>query len=252
MRYRLLPHIYNVMQQASETGIPALRPLLLEFPADPRTWDQDDQFMFGSDLLVAPVLRPGERQRGVYLPKGDWYDFWTGRQHDGGDISVPVTLRSIPIFVRAGAFIFQQPVVQHTGEMPGQPLRVSVYPAAQSSATLYEDDGGTMQYRVGASVKRRFSQTRTVDAAGRDQSVTIEVVAGDGPYRPKPRPLVLSIRWTGEPGSVSVRGGDTALERVATSADLDTKHTGWTLTPDGFVVVKTTDRFDGLVAMIAR
>src|SRR5262249_55268915 len=66
LRYQLLPEIYNVMREASETGIPAFRPLFLEFPKDDRTWDQDDQFMFGADLLVAPVLRPEQRERSVY------------------------------------------------------------------------------------------------------------------------------------------------------------------------------------------
>ena len=253
LRYRLLPHIYNAMQQASETGLPPLRPLFLEFPSDDRTWDQDDQFMFGSDLIVAPVLRPGERNRGVYLPKGTWYDFWTGRPYPGDQsITVPVILSSIPIFVRAGAFIYQQPVVQHTGEMPGQALRVSVFPAQSSTSTLYEDDGHTLQYRNGVFSKRRFTQTRTSDARGRDQNATIEIAAAEGSYRPAARPLVLSVRWTGEPGSVSVRaaGSPSApLERVS-AADLESAQTGWMLNEDGFVIVKVPDRFDGLTVVI--
>ena len=255
LRYRLLPHIYNVMQQASETGVPAMRPLFLEFPSDGRTWDQDDQFMFGSDLIVAPVLRPGERQRGVYLPAGTWYDFWTGRAYDGGrDHWLPVTLRSIPIFVRAGAFIFQQPVVQHTGEMPGQPLRVSVYPADSSSSSLYEDDGGTLQYRQGAFSRRRFTQTRGRDErTGRDRA-TIEVAAPEGPHRPAARPLVLSVNWAGEPSSVSVAAGGGAastLDRF-TPTELEAQARGWALAEDGFVIVKIPDTFDRLAVVIAQ
>ena len=241
LRYRLLPHIYNVMRQTSETGLPAFRPLFLEYPSDGRTWDQDDQFMFGSDLLVAPVLRPGERDRGVYLPAGSWYDFWTGRPYAGGrDISVPVTLRSIPIFVRAGAFIFQQPVVQHTGEMQGQPLRVSVYPAASSTSTLYEDEGDTLRYKNGAFATRRFSQSRTSDARGRDSEVTIDISAADGSYRPAARSIELSVKWSGEPGSVTVRAGKGQPQRID----------GWTVDANGFVVVKVADSFDGLVVSI--
>jgi alpha-glucosidase len=253
LRYRLLPHIYNVMQQASETGLPALRPLFLEFPADDRTWDQDDQFMFGSELIVAPVLRPAERNRGVYLPKGTWYDFWTGRLYKGQQsISVPVTLGSIPIFVRAGAFIYQGPVVQHTGQISGQALQVSVYPAPSSTSTLYEDDGQSLHYRKGVFSKRRFTQTRTSDSSGRDQSATIEVAAAEGTYRPAARPLVLSVRWTGEPRSVSVRSAGAAgaaLERMS-HGDLEKKPEGWTLSEDGFVIVKIPDRFDGLAVVI--
>jgi alpha-glucosidase len=249
LRYRLLPHIYNVMQQASETGIPAMRPLFLEFPSDSRTWDQDDQFMFGSDLIVAPVLRPGERERGIYLPAGTWYDFWTGRSYaGGGSVNLPVTLRSIPIFVRAGAFIFQQPVVQHTGEMGGLPLRVSVYAAPRSVSTLYEDDGASLQYRKGMFVKRRFTQTRTDDGA------TIDVATAGGSYRPTPRALVLSVAWTGEPSRVSVRaagGALTVLDRATSVMELDKKDSGWTMS-GGDVVVKVQDRFDGLSVSIGR
>jgi len=240
LRYRLLPHIYNVMHESSESGLPAFRPLLLDFPSDPRTWDQDDQFMFGSDLLVAPVLRQEERARGVYLPAGTWFDFWTGRAEAGNrDIAVPVTIRSIPIYVRGGAFIFQQPVVQHTGEMPGQPLRVSVYPAASSTATLYEDDGATLAYKNGAFVRRRFSQARTADARGRDQNVAIEIAAAEGSYRPKARPLELSVRWNGDPTSVTVRRGGGAPQALE-----------WTMSDTGFVVVKVDDRFDGMTIEI--
>jgi alpha-glucosidase len=232
-----------------------LRPLLLEFPADPRVWDQDDQFMFGSDLVVAPVLRPAERERGVYLPEGSWYDFWTGRSHTGGGwISVPVTLRSIPIFVRAGAFVFQQPVVQHTGEMPGNALQVAVYPAARSSSTLYEDDGATLQYKNGAFARRRFSQIRTSGSAGRDQAATIEIAAAEGSYRPKARALQLSVRWDGEPGRVTARaGGDTVatLERIS-AAELETRQSGWSMREDGFVTVRIPDRFDGVTITIGR
>jgi len=240
LRYRLLPHIYNVMHETSETGLPAFRPLLLDFPSDPRTWDQDDQFMFGSDLLVAPVLRPEERARGVYLPAGTWYDFWTGRAEAGDrDITVPVTIRTIPIYVRGGAFIFQQPVVQHTGEMPGQPLRVSVYPAASSAATLYEDDGATLGYKSGAFARRRFSQSRTADARGRDQGVTIDIAAAEGSYRPKARPLELSVKWNGDPASVTVRRAGGAPQPLE-----------WTMSDAGFVVLKMDDRFDGLTIAI--
>jgi alpha-glucosidase len=241
LRYQLLPEIYNVMHQASETGIPAFRPLFLEFPLDGRTWDQDDQFMFGSDLLVAPVLRPEERQRGVYLPAGTWFDFWTGRAEAGGrDISVPVTLSSIPIYVRGGAFIFRQPVVQNTGEMRGQPLRVAVYPAASSTATLYEDDGESLKYKAGEFALRRFTQTRAADASGRDQQVTIEIGAAEGRYRPAARTLELSVRWNGTPSSVTTRAAG------AQPQPLD----GWTVDQNGFVVIKAPDRFDGLTVEI--
>ena len=84
LRYELLPHIYNVMEEAHRTGIPPFRPLLLEYPEDGSVYGREDEFLFGADLLVAPVLREGVTQREVYLPAGEWFDFWTGRRHAGG------------------------------------------------------------------------------------------------------------------------------------------------------------------------
>jgi alpha-glucosidase len=256
LRYQLLPQIYNVMHEASETGVPALRPAFLEFPADSGTWDQDDQFMFGADLLVAPVVRPVERVRGVYLPKGtDWYDFWTGARHAGGQgIGVPVTLETIPIFARAGAFIFQQPVVQHTGEMKGQPLIVTVFPALRSEAALYEDDGQTLEYKKGNFSIRRFTQTRTADPDGRDRVVTIEVAAPDGAYRPAARSVILSVRGVAEPRTVSVRegaGAGTPLRRFE-AAEFDREPSGWMVADDGLVRVKFPDDFGAIAVTIER
>ena len=239
LRYQLLPHIYNVMHEASTTGLPAMRPLFLEFPEDAATWSMDEQFMFGRDLLIAPVLREGELQRDVYLPKGEWFDFWSGRRHEGGKpVPVPVTLDSTPVFVRGGAFVFRQPVIQHTGEMPGQPLEVHVYPAAASEGTLYEDDGETHAYRKDGFMRRTFRQARTADV-----SATVEVSAPQGSYRPKPRDLVFHVRWDGEPRNVTT--GTTALTR-STPEELTKQASGWTVSETGFVVIKQPDRFEPL------
>ena len=133
------------MQQASQTGVPALRPLFLEYPDDEKVAGLDDEFLFGDDLLVAPVLYEGANEREVYLPQGEWFDYWTGRRFAGGQtIHLPVTLDSIPMFVRGGGFIFRQPVIQNTGEMPGKPLRILIAPANESESSLYEDDGETL------------------------------------------------------------------------------------------------------------
>jgi alpha-glucosidase len=245
LRYQLLPHIYNVMAESSTTGIPAMRPFVLEYPDDPQVWGLDDAFMFGSDLLIAPVLNESARTRDVYLPKGDWYDFWTGTRSGGGaSIQTPVTLDRIPIFVRGGAFIFRQPVVQHTGEMPGQPLEVHVFPAPSSESVLYEDDGETMAYQQGQSMRRRFRQSRS------DGAVTIDIGAPDGPYRPAARSLMLWVRWDGEPRRVA--RASAPLMRYATVEDLASQTSGWTLSANGFVIVKQPDDFAATTVLIER
>ena len=179
LRYRLLPHIYNVMAESSTSGLPAMRPLVLEYPDDPRTWGLDDEFMLGRDLLLAPVLQEAQRERDIYLPKGEWFDFWTGRRYEGGvNARIPVTLESIPIFVRGGAFVFSQPVVQHTGEMAGKPLEVQVFPAAASDGGHLRGrrrDDGLCAGRVDAAalqpVPERRRPRRSTSPRPRDRSV---------------------------------------------------------------------------------
>jgi alpha-glucosidase len=230
LRYELLPHVYQAMKEASETGVPPLRPLFLEFPEDAETWGMQDQLMFGRDLLVAPVLRAEATEREVYLPAGDWYDYWTGRRVAGGRrIKLAVGLDSIPIFVRAGGFVFRQPVVQHTGEMSGQPLSVTVYPAARSEASYYDDDGESLDYREGAFARRRFTQR---------QEGTRRIVEGsalEGSWRPS-RDLVVRIRADREPARVVV--DRSPLPRRPASGGA----AGWDFSEDGFVEVVFKDR----------
>ena len=233
LRYQLLPYIYSVMRDAADSGIPAMRPLMLEYPDDERTYRIDDQFLFGSDLLIAPVLRAEVTQRGVYLPAGDWYDYWSGEHYAGGKwLTVPVTLSSIPIFVRGGAFVFTQPVVQHTGEMSGQPLDVVLFPGASSERWLYEDEGNGFDYRRGVFARRRFAARRETSG------LVIEIGSPDGTFRPQPRAMMLNVRSQADASSVSVNGA--ALPRVA---ELEKADRGWSA-KDGSLVIKLPDRFE--------
>src|SRR5205823_4914568 len=207
LRYQLLPEIYSVMRESAESGVPAMRPLMLEFPADESTYGNDDEVMLGSDLLAAPVLTEGAHSRGVYLPAGEWYDFWSGARYTGPTgVDVPVTMSTIPLFVRGGAFVFEQPVVQHTGEMAGKPLEVTLFPSSTPSERwLYEDDGVSFDYKRGAFVRRRF-------AARADGS--IEIGAPEGTYRPQARSIVLTVRGRANATRVTVNGTETHDWRV--------------------------------------
>ena len=242
LRYELLPYIYNVMQQASATGVPALRPLFLEYPGVEQTATIEDEFLFGSDLLVAPVLWEGTETRSVYLPPGDWFDYWTGKKCTGDTtIHVPVTINSIPMYVRGGGFIFRQPVVQYTGEMPGNPLQVLIAPATESQSSFYEDDGHSLQYQKGDFMKRQFHQTR--DA----QSTMIEISAPKGSYRPAKRDLVLQLWVDHEPTSVTEQfgnGGESSMSQF-TPNQLAKMPAGWSY-GDGLLTIKDDDRFEGV------
>jgi alpha-glucosidase len=247
LRYQLLPYIYNAMQRASETGVPALRPLFLDFPGDENAASIEDEFLLGDDLLVAPVLTEGVTDREVYLPKGDWFDYWTGRQFAGGQsIHLPVTLDSIPMFVRGGGFIFRQPVVQSTGEMPGKPLRVLVAPSAQSESSLYEDDGATLDYRKGASVKRILRQSSA------DSMSTIEISAPEGVYRPAARDLILETWAAHEPESVSFQSGTNTIAMLHLDAGaLVNSPEGWAYA-EHLLTMKIKDRFEPVRITIHR
>ena len=116
LRYRLIPYIRGVLRQAAASGLPAMRAMALAFPEDPAAWAFDSQYMFGPDLLVAPVLNPGGRVR-AYLPAGDWVDFWSGEFLSGGRVVTLVApLQEIPVFVRVGAVLVLGPAVFSTRE----------------------------------------------------------------------------------------------------------------------------------------
>jgi alpha-glucosidase len=240
LRYELLPYLYNVMEQASRTGRPALRPLFFDYPDEERAAAIDDEFLFGSDLLAAPILWEGAVGRDVYLPKGDWYDYWTGRHYAGGsNIRVSACLDSIPLFVRGGGFIFRQPVVQYTGQMPGNPLRVLIAPAGESEAPYYEDDGESLSYQKGAFFKRRFHQTR--DAHG----IIVEASASEGSFHPAPRALVLEVMTDHEPKAVATQSASGAAEQLPRLSPSDLAHAarGWSYA-DGIATLKVNEAYE--------
>ncbi|MEN9225115.1 MAG: glycoside hydrolase family 31 protein, partial [Thermostichus sp. DRC_bins_24] len=149
LRYRLLPYLYSLFWESSQTGSPILRPLLYEFPTDPQTYDCSDQAMLGSALLAAPVLRPGIRYRAVYLPEGTWFDWWTGQRHRGPThILAEAPLDRLPLFARAGSIVPLAPVFPSTALAHWDPLTLRLYPG-DGSFTLYEDQGCSLSYQNG-------------------------------------------------------------------------------------------------------
>ena len=148
LRYRLLPYLYTAVRESHETGLPIMRALWLHYPNDAKAVARDDEYLWGRDILVAPVTDKGATSKTVYLPAGDWYDFWTEEKVEGGrEVNRPVDLATIPLYVRAGAILPLGPVKQFTGEKSEEPLTLVVYPGAESSCTIYEDDGNSFNYR---------------------------------------------------------------------------------------------------------
>ena len=154
LRYRLIPYYYSLAYEAHTTGIPLMRPLVMEFPQDPNVVNLSDQWLMGSGLLAAPILTTNN-QRSVYLPAGDWYVFGANAKLGGGrTIVATARLDQIPVYVRAGTILPLGPVIQHTDEHPGGPLELQVYPGRNGTFTLVEDDGETTAYLNG-----QFRQT---------------------------------------------------------------------------------------------
>ena len=150
LRYRMLPYLYSAVRECSVTGIPVMRALWLHFPDDAHAVARGDEYLWGPALLVAPVIEKGASARRVYLPQGGWHDFWTGERLEGGrEISRPVDLETMPLYVRAGSIVPLGPVKQFVSEKSGQPYSVAIYPGTDASFLLYEDDGVSFNYRTG-------------------------------------------------------------------------------------------------------
>jgi alpha-glucosidase (family GH31 glycosyl hydrolase) len=150
LRYRMLPYLYSAVRECTQTGMPIIRGLWLHYPDDPKAVARGDEYLWGRDVLVAPVVEQGATSRQVYLPRGAWYDFWTGDRIEGGrEITRAVDLETMPLYIRAGSILPLAPVKQHVYEKTDQPLSMSIYPGADASFLLYEDDGKSFDYRKG-------------------------------------------------------------------------------------------------------
>lgn len=166
LRYQFLPYIYTLFREHERSGAPVMRPLWYEFPSDKQTYLIADQYMVGSDILVAPVVKEGMRTRGIYLPTGaEWMDWWTGEKLESGKTHYLQTpLDRVPIFIRVGAVVPTQGVIQHTGEMPNASITVNIaggiQPDKTETSTLFQDAGEGYGYRSGQFREIRFTHKR--------------------------------------------------------------------------------------------
>ncbi len=157
LRYRWMPHLYNLFHEAAETGLPPMRPLILEYQNDPNVTNLCDQFLVGSDVLAAPIYRPDTEHRAVYLPEGQWIDYWTGETLEGGrHILAHAPLSVMPLYIRSGAVIAEGEPKLYADDRTDETLTLRVYGAKaeagfRASYSLYEDDGSSFDYASGVS-----------------------------------------------------------------------------------------------------
>jgi alpha-D-xyloside xylohydrolase len=156
LRYSLLPYTYSAAGSVTHDGGTIMRPLVMDFPADAKAREITDEYMFGPAFLVSPVTTYKARSRPVYLPAGNWYDFWRGAlladatlNSSGRTLDAPAAYDSVPLYVRAGSIIPFGPAIQYTTEKKLDPITLFVYAGADGAFALYEDDGLTYNYEKG-------------------------------------------------------------------------------------------------------
>jgi alpha-glucosidase len=252
LRYRLLPYLYNAFYEATQTGLPIMRALVLSFPDDTRVMDltpdsRTNEFMTGDDLLVAPVVKAGETKRNVYLPKGTWSDFWTDKRYTGPtNITVDAPLAHIPIFVRGGAIVPLRQVVQYVEQEPINPLTFEIYPEGESSRTYYEDDGLTLNYQQGSFLIQKVS------VADQGEEISLRISPRQGSYVPADRSLILKVHALQRAPQV-VQVGGRALDVAPTTDALSRLTEGTAYDGDARVLwIKIPDQSGGITACVRK
>ncbi|MGW4893207.1 TIM-barrel domain-containing protein [Kitasatospora sp. NPDC004240] len=255
LKMRLMPYLYTMSKVANETGVPSTRALVLEYPDDPVARDNrtSGQFMAGDSFLVAPVVSDTDVRNGIYLPAGNWTDYWSGKVYQGpgwfNGYAAP--LDTLPLFVRSGAIVPMWPQMNHTGEKSVSTLTYDVYPRGDSTFSLYEDDGVTRAYQNGAYARQRVDVR--APAVGRGDAI-ITVGAADGSYTGKSasRGYEFTVHSASVPASVTV--GSTVLPALAGRAAYDAAASGWYFDPadrSGVLWIKAGSRSEAFTVTAA-
>ncbi|MFP5438955.1 MAG: glycoside hydrolase family 31 protein [Bacteroidia bacterium] len=207
LKYRLFPYIYTYAREAHDTGLPLMRATVLEYPNDAEAYKLNGQFMFGKELLVAPVVEKGAITKEVYLPEGEWVNFNDGKTvYRGGKwLTADAPLEVIPLFVKKGSIIPTMPVMQYIHEKENYPVSLEVYPAnvsQEATFTLYEDDGESRGYEKDIFCKTSFS-CLTVKGGLR---FTINAPENKG-YTPEgQRNYIIKVHAAARPKGVVING----------------------------------------------
>ena len=209
LRYRLLPYIYTACRQAYDDALPLIRPLYLEHPALSAAYSHPDEYYFGPDMLVAPIVdATGERD--VYLPPGNWVDFFSVQPYHGDQIiHVSCPVDRIPVFIRGGSIIPEEPFVAYSEEHPLDTLIVDIYGPQGGQFRLYEDDGTSLEYRKGRCAWTPLTFEPDKNGGFRFTSGPVE---GSFNGQVQLRSMVIRIHGIGSAKSVSLASGGVAVD----------------------------------------
>jgi alpha-glucosidase (family GH31 glycosyl hydrolase) len=188
LRYQMMPYLSAAVKETCETGLPIIRALWLHYPEDATAVARGDEYLYGRDILVAPVVEKGAPSRSLYLPHGTWYDFWTRERVEGGrEIARKVDLETLPLYVRAGAVIPMGPVKQYTEEKVEGPLTLWVHAGADGACSLYEDDGRSFDYRKGEFMRVNINWN------DRRRRLSLSLASGSKMREPAKRNIVVRV-----------------------------------------------------------
>jgi alpha-glucosidase len=221
LRYRLIPYIYAYAWQYHAHGVGLVRPLIFDWPHDPKVRNDVSAWMFGDWLLVSPVVHEGQTHKDIYLPAGTWTDYFSGKTYAGGQTlriaTDAKTWSDIPLFIRQGAIIPSQPLMQFVGQHPVTTVSVDVFPdTRRTHFDYYDDDGTTYAYEHGAYYLQRLSTQRIADGA------TFTIAPARGSYVPPLQDYLVKMHGTAA-GNVDGAGRHfTSLKALEASTD-----SGW-------------------------
>jgi alpha-glucosidase len=211
MRYALQPYIYTEARRTYDTGVAFFRPLYYDWPQDDAAYTSKGEYLFGDQLLAAPVTAPADKVTGlasekVWLPEGDWIEWPTGKNLTGPiELERKFSIDQTPIYLRAGAIVPMQPPMRYTGEKPVDPLIVNVWPLAPGSAShyeVYEDSGVSVEYQRGVFARTPIKAAQTGDAL----KLEIGPVEGSYPGMAKTRAYEIRLPADWPPAAVTVNG----------------------------------------------
>ena len=211
LRYAMQPYIYTEARRTYDTGVAFLRPLYYDWPEEAAAYDSKDEYLFGDNLLVAPVIAPADKMSDlatekVWLPAGEWIEWPTGKHFTGpANVERSFSIDQTPVYVKAGTIVPMQPPMRYTGEKPVDPLIVNVWPLSNgksSSYSVYEDSGVSVQYQHGVFARTPIKATQSGDTL----RVEIGPVQGGYPGMRMARGFEVRLPADWPPASVTVNG----------------------------------------------
>lgn len=239
LKLRMTPYMYKYAKESYDTGAPIVRGMLWEFPHDKKTYTRSTQhqFMLGESLLVAPVytsvnINKGWRKEDIYLPEGNWVDYWDGRRIVGPTTidAYPAPLEKLPLIVKAGGIIPMYPEMLYNNQKPKDPLTFDIYPHGESQFELYEDDGLTRKYQQGETASQLIKVKAPENTKAGDISIDLSPLIGDFDGKLTSRIYQFMVHCEVKPKAVTSLSNQ--LAEVTDATALEKADSGWFYDPN--------------------